>query len=303
MSPHFLDLSTELVIQILAYASLHDIGACARTSRRLHDIISGSQYIRYLVLTKLAGMGDPFIPGLSIQERIAILERWERAWHDLDLRKPALHSMWTIAPWDTAMLTCTDVAKRGYVSWTNVDLRQSLFVFSYCFNVEEYNLAVMLVYNPEEHPEPAASLRVLDFSKGTDHPLATTPNILLRFRETTINIYDAHDAHMEVAGDNVVVMITQSRALSDYVFLVGWKSGSVSLIMTAPDLTYATSFSLIDTELLALVNLRMNTVEIHRVQHGPSCALQSLHEPTCPRAPLALDTSHFALPLMPVWLV
>jgi hypothetical protein len=38
-----------------------------------------------------------------------------------------------------------DVVERGYASWNNVDLHQSLFVFAYCFNVEEYNLAVMLV--------------------------------------------------------------------------------------------------------------------------------------------------------------
>lgn len=45
-----------------------------------------------------------------------------------------------------------------------------------------------------------------------------------------MNIYDAYDAHMEVAGDNIIVMITQARALPDLMFLVGWKSGTVSLV-------------------------------------------------------------------------
>jgi hypothetical protein len=70
----------------------------------------------------------------------------------------------------------------------------------------------------------------MDFSKGSDHPLATTPNIQLQFEGRTININDAYDAHMEVAGDNIVLMITQARALPDYMFLVGWKSGTVSLV-------------------------------------------------------------------------
>lgn len=48
-----------------------------------------------------------------------------------------------------------------------------------------------------------------------------------------MNIYDAYDAHMEVAGDSIVVMITQARALSDYIFLVGWKSGEVSLVTSS----------------------------------------------------------------------
>ncbi len=70
----------------------------------------------------------------------------------------------------------------------------------------------------------------MDFRKGSDHPLATTPNIHLQFGGKMIDINDAHDAHIEVAGDNIIVMITQARALPDYIFLVGWKSGNVSLV-------------------------------------------------------------------------
>jgi hypothetical protein len=71
---------------------------------------------------------------------------------------------------------------------------------------------------------------VLDFRKGSDHPLATTPNIQLQSGGKTMNIYDVYNAHMEVVGDNIVVMITQARALPDHMFLVGWKSGKVSLV-------------------------------------------------------------------------
>jgi hypothetical protein len=76
--------------------------------------------------------------------------------------------------------------------------------------------------NLEEQPEPHMSLRVMDFMKGSDHPLATTPNIRLQFGGKAMNINDAHDAHMRVAGDNIIVMITQARALPDYIFLVGF---------------------------------------------------------------------------------
>jgi hypothetical protein len=70
----------------------------------------------------------------------------------------------------------------------------------------------------------------MDFRKGSDHPLSTTPNIQLQFGGKSIDINDAHHAHMEVAGDNIVVMITQARALPDYIFLVDWKFGEVSLV-------------------------------------------------------------------------
>jgi hypothetical protein len=171
MAPQLLDLSTELVIQILAYGSLRDIGACAQTSRRLYSIISGSLYLRYLIRTKIAGVRDPFLPGLSILERLSVLRRWERAWHCLDLREPTLqcvvprdisvgvlryeiHGGYLIGtrrfpvddrPLGYNYIDLHDVVKRGYASWNNVDLHQSLFVFSYCFSIEDYNLAVMLV--------------------------------------------------------------------------------------------------------------------------------------------------------------
>lgn len=316
MSPHFLHLSTELLIQIVSYGSLRDIGAFALTSRRLYDIISGSLYLRYLIRTKIAGVYDPFLTGLSIHERLSVLESWERAWHDLDLRKPTLHcvvprhisvsvlryeihSGYLIGtrrlpaddrPLGYIYVNLHEAIKRGYVSWNNVDLHQSLSVFSHCFNVEDYNLAVMLVYNLEEQPEPHASLRVMDFRKGSDHPLSTSPNIQLQFGGKATNINDAHDAHMGVAGDNIIVMITQERALPDYIFLVGWKSGMVSLILTAPDLTYAASFALLNTELFALLNLQANTLDIHRIPEGSSCVLQRVGQLSLP----------FSQPLIPL---
>jgi len=70
----------------------------------------------------------------------------------------------------------------------------------------------------------------MDFRRGIDHPLATTPNIQLQLGGNAMNIHDAYYADMEVAGDNIVVMISQARALPDYMFLVGWKSGQVSLV-------------------------------------------------------------------------
>ncbi len=110
-------------------------------------------------------------PGGSTASSLSVLERWERAWHSLDLRQPALQC---IVPRDFSVSTLRyeihggyligarrfpvddrplgynyidlhDAVKRGYPSWNNVDLHQSLSVFSYCFNVQEHNLAVMLV--------------------------------------------------------------------------------------------------------------------------------------------------------------
>jgi hypothetical protein len=171
MSPQLLDLSIELLIQILAHLSSRSISACALTSRRLYSIISGSQYLRYLVRTEKAGVNDPFLTALSIPERMAVLETWERTWHVLDVLQPVLqcvvpndisasilryeiHGGYLVAsrrlpvddrPMGYSYIYLHDIVKRGSVSWNNVDLLQPLSVVSYCFNVEEHNLAVMLV--------------------------------------------------------------------------------------------------------------------------------------------------------------
>ncbi|KAH9960562.1 hypothetical protein BGW80DRAFT_930164 [Lactifluus volemus] len=300
MSPQLLDLSVELLIQILSHLSLRSIGACALTSRRLHSIISNSQYLRYLVRTEKAGVNDPFLTVLSLPERMAVLEKWERTWHVPDLRQPAsqcvvpsnisvsiiryeIHGGYLVArrrypvddrPVGYSYIYLHDAVKRGSVTWHDVDLLQPMSVVSYCFNVEEYNLAVMLVFNPEEDPEPHGSLLVLDFYEGTAHPLAANSTIPLQFEGSVICTHDTYDVHMQVAGDRVVVMVTQVTALPDFVFLVGWKSGDVSLVLTAPDLTYASSFALLNTTLIALVNLQTGTLEVHRILDGATCSLE-----------------------------
>jgi hypothetical protein len=69
----------------------------------------------------------------------------------------------------------------------------------------------------------------MDFCEGKAHPLATSSNIPLQFDGGVICTHDTYDVHMEVAGDRIIVMVTQFMALPDFVFLVGWKSGDVSL--------------------------------------------------------------------------
>jgi hypothetical protein len=53
-------------------------------------------------------------------------------------------------------------------------------------------------------------------------------------------------------------------------------------ILTAPDLTYAASFALLNTELLTLLNLQTNTLDIHRIPEGSSCVLQRVGQLSLP---------------------
>lgn len=53
-------------------------------------------------------------------------------------------------------------------------------------------------------------------------------------------------------------------------------------ILTAPDLTYAASFALLNTGLLALLNLPAKTLDIHSIQEDSSCVLQRVGQLSLP---------------------
>ncbi len=70
----------------------------------------------------------------------------------------------------------------------------------------------------------------MDFRKGTNHPFAAVPTVQLQSKGKRMNIYDTYDVHMEAADDHIIVMITQARALPDFIYVVGWKTGHVSIV-------------------------------------------------------------------------
>ena len=92
------------------------------------------------------------------------------------------------------------------------------------------NSLLELNSNPGEDPEPHGSLRIVDFRKGTNHPLASIPTIQLQSEGKRMNVNDSYDTHMEAAGDYIIVMVTQFMALPDFIYIVGWKTGTVSLV-------------------------------------------------------------------------
>ncbi len=87
MYPPFLNLSAEILIEILTHLPLRDIVACKLACRKLHDIIANSSLLQYIIQTFLAGVYDPLLPGASIVERMSALKSLEARWRDLDVRR------------------------------------------------------------------------------------------------------------------------------------------------------------------------------------------------------------------------
>ncbi len=87
MNPSFLNLSAEILIEILAHLPLRDIVACKLTCRKLHAVIADSLLLQYTIQTHRAGVHDPLLPGASIVERMSALKHLEATWRDLDVRR------------------------------------------------------------------------------------------------------------------------------------------------------------------------------------------------------------------------
>jgi hypothetical protein len=87
MNSPFLNLSAEVLIEILAHLPSRDIVACKLTCKQLHNVIAHSSRIQYIIQTFLAGVHDPLLPGAPVVERLSALKALEATWRDLDVRQ------------------------------------------------------------------------------------------------------------------------------------------------------------------------------------------------------------------------
>jgi len=80
-----LDLSTEVLIEILAYLPPADMISVQRTCRIIRDIIDGTAYLQYILRTQIKGIED-FLPhDFPYSERLALLLHHEQSWSSLQL--------------------------------------------------------------------------------------------------------------------------------------------------------------------------------------------------------------------------
>ncbi len=89
MSSKFLSLPAEILVDVLFHLPYPDLMACSRTCRRLRTLASDTPLLQYLAYTYHAGVTDHFLPGLTVPDRFAALQRWEAAWCRLDALAPS----------------------------------------------------------------------------------------------------------------------------------------------------------------------------------------------------------------------
>jgi len=104
-----LDLSTEVLIEILAYLPAADMIAVQRTCHTIRDIVAGTAYLQYALHAKINGVDDMLPPDFSYSERLELLRCHKQSWHDLQFHRFAeCHRDDTSGVPDQAIFTLQD---------------------------------------------------------------------------------------------------------------------------------------------------------------------------------------------------
>ena len=80
-----LDLSTELLIEILTHLPVADLLSMQYTCSTMRNIIDGTVYLQYILRTHINGVDDFLPPEFSYFERLELLRRHEQSWNTLQV--------------------------------------------------------------------------------------------------------------------------------------------------------------------------------------------------------------------------
>ena len=80
-----LNLSTEVLVEILAYLPVVSLFSVQRTCRTIRDIITGTTYFQYTMRAYINGVDDILPPDFPHSERLELLRRHEQSWNSLQL--------------------------------------------------------------------------------------------------------------------------------------------------------------------------------------------------------------------------
>jgi hypothetical protein len=82
-SSSLLGLSTEVLIEILAYLPAADMTTVQRTCRTIRDIVVGTAYLQYILLANMNRVGDLLPSDFPYSERLELLRCHEQSLRDL----------------------------------------------------------------------------------------------------------------------------------------------------------------------------------------------------------------------------
>ncbi len=97
LSCPLLDLSTELLVKILAYLPAVGLFSTQRTCRTIHKIVDDTPYLQYIIHVYINGVNDFLSPdfpyGPYSHCRLELLRRHEQSWSDLQFNLLTEHAI------------------------------------------------------------------------------------------------------------------------------------------------------------------------------------------------------------------
>jgi hypothetical protein len=103
-----LDLSTEVLVEIIAYLPAADMIAVHRTCRTTRDIVAGAAYLQYILHAEINGVDDLLPPDCPYSERLELLQSHEQSWRDLKFNLFAEFDNTSVVPNNLAYFTLQD---------------------------------------------------------------------------------------------------------------------------------------------------------------------------------------------------
>ena len=81
-----LNLSTELLVQILSYLPVVDLFSVQLTCCKIRHIVVGTTYLQYILRTQINGVDDFLPPNFPYTERLKLLRRHEESWNGINFK-------------------------------------------------------------------------------------------------------------------------------------------------------------------------------------------------------------------------
>ena len=130
-------LPTELLVRFLSYLPAIDLLSAQRTNRRIHDVVTDSSYLQYIMRLQINGVDDLLPPDHPITTRLRLLRRNEKSWNSLQ------YHIFT-KEYFPEIDQCLFILQDGYIIYTKLTTFRRLII--------EYGYVDLLSTSPHQGP-------------------------------------------------------------------------------------------------------------------------------------------------------
>ncbi|KAF5368054.1 hypothetical protein D9758_004477 [Tetrapyrgos nigripes] len=243
----FLDLPTEILIQILSYLPALDIASISFCSHFLCDVVKNSVELQYIIHLHIARSDDNPQSRMLFGEKLALLTGREKGWATLvpDFVRVVEvpfepGSIYDLSA-DVYLLGDSSRSRLYYlplpsspedkVAWKTLVGPEGKQIVDFAINLYEHDLIVLVAapqrtFLVQQQSTVLIELQLRKFSTNTPHPLAKQPIIPL----VTADRQWGHPAiNMEIVGDYLTVVTSFWRVVRSRctISVYEWKTGRV----------------------------------------------------------------------------